>query len=193
MNNSLPYLGENKDSVDNSNTLAMIINDENNFKTISHIFDLGNKNETLKSALNSKKFWACCFMSFCSSCNFYYFIIHKYKQYKHLVFCYIIINTYRSFVGNRQEVTFLKNLAIFLSVGNGIGRPIWGFLFDRFGFKPLFIVLNVMIIIISSTFYFIPNYKIILAIYVPLCGVMLAGNFSLMPAFVSKVFGLKYV
>jgi MFS family permease len=117
--------------------------------------------------------------------------LFKHIIYDDLVFCYIIVNTFRSFVGNRQEVTFLKNLAIFLSVGNGLGRPFWGFLFDKFGFKPLFITLNVLIIIVSSSIYFVADYAIILAIYIPLCGVIQAGNFALMPAFVSKVFGLK--
>lgn len=109
----------------------------------------------------------------------------------YVVFCYIITNTFRIFVGNRQDVSFLANLGIMFSVGNGIGRPIWGFLFDKFGFKKLFILLNLLIITISSTFYFIPEYAVLLALYIPMCGILQAGNFTLMPAFVSKVFGLK--
>ena len=44
-------------------------NGKNTVNNITDIFDVSNKNETLKNALCSKKFFACFSMSLCTSCT----------------------------------------------------------------------------------------------------------------------------
>jgi MFS family permease len=120
------------------------------------------------------------------------YVLHVFKFYNYyIVFLYTFLNTFRSFVGNRQDVKLLKYLAISHSAANGFGRPLWGILFDKFGFKKLFITLNACSILASATIYFVPEHKVLLSIYVPFTGLLTAGVFSMMPSFVSKIFGLR--
>lgn len=103
----------------------------------------------------------------------------------------LILNTFRRFAGNRQEVELLKYLAIGYSICNGFFRPVWGFLFDKFGFKKLFVTLNFFQMLISGSVYFMVEDTIIFSTLVLLSGFLQAGLFSLMPSFVSKIFGIK--
>ena len=57
--------------VDDSNREQLLANEkrETSFKTITNIIDESDKTETIKHAICSRKFFACFFMSLCSSCN----------------------------------------------------------------------------------------------------------------------------
>ena len=55
-----------------------------------------------------------------------------------IVACFLITNTYR-ILGNRKKVgqSALYVIGILFGLINGGTRFIWGFLMDKFGFKPL--------------------------------------------------------
>jgi len=77
------------------------------------------------------------------------------------------------------------------SLGNGFMRPLWGSIFDIYGFKIPFIILNLIEIIISCSIYFIVDNTILFSIMILTCGCLHAGIFALFPSFVSKVFGIR--
>jgi OFA family oxalate/formate antiporter-like MFS transporter len=104
----------------------------------------------------------------------------------------LIVNTFRTFGSiNDLDTTLLKYLAVSFSAVNGFLRPGWGILFDKFGFKKLFLVINLGEAVISSVIYFTVGNAVIFSIFIILSGFLMAGVFALLPAFVSKTFGLK--
>ena len=107
------------------------------------------------------------------------------------VFVIVLLNTFRAFAGGRQDAALLKYLAIGYSLFNGFGRPVWGWLFDKFQFKRLFIILNVFVFLISSTIYFTVEITALFSILVLFTGFLQAGLFAILPSFVNKIFGLK--
>ncbi len=101
------------------------------------------------------------------------------------------MNTFRVCADSKQSSSLLSYLAMGFSIGNGFFRPIWGVLFDLFGFKKPWILLNVISFIISSSIYFVIDYTVIFSIMILFGGVIEGGMFSLLPSFVEKVFGIK--
>jgi MFS family permease len=85
----------------------------------------------------------------------------------------------------------LKYIGVAFFLANGFIRPLWGFLYDKVGFKKLFVLLTVIEIAISASLYFAREAHWIFYILVVLSGALLAGVFALMPAFVQKTFGIK--
>ncbi len=120
-------------------------------------------------------------MAFFSSC----------KNFLHLVFLSILLNTFRSFAGNKHSTIFLSSLAIGSSIANGLSRPLWGILYDRYGFKQPFIMLNVLQFIVAASIYFSVEVKMLFSFLIILSGGLQAGLFALFPSLISKIFGVK--
>ena len=150
--------------------------------TIPIIFKEQEDQETLWNAICSKKFLAVFFMSFFASCKFTIFI---------LVSIMIVVNTFRSFVGSRQDIQTLKFTAVCYAIGNGFSRPVWGILYDKFKFKRLFLGLNLLQLVITASLYHCVEEAPVFSFLVILSGCLNGGLFSIMPSFVSKVFGIK--
>lgn len=83
-------------------------------------------------------------------------------------------------------------MAVLYSIGNGLGRSIWGFLYDYFGFKRLYIIIITTGMIISGTISLAAHVPGLFFIFVVLSGWLLAGLFALMPSICSKIFTVKY-
>jgi Na+/melibiose symporter-like transporter len=85
----------------------------------------------------------------------------------------------------------MKYIAMFTSFINGLGRIFWGLLYDIFGFKLLYKIINVFIFFISALIYFMPENIYALFILIPLTGLMHSGVFALIPSLHCDVFGIK--
>ena len=68
----------------------------------------------------------------------------------------------------------------------------WGILFDRFGFKPLYTLLVCVELIISASIFFIGGYSSLYFIAVCITSLLLAGNIALMVPLYPKIFGTRY-
>ena len=109
------------------------------------------------------------------------------------VFCYTVANTNRTFGQLHQiDESLLGNLANIYAIVSGCSRLIWGILFDKFGFKKLYILLLLVEIIDSATIYFSVSNPYLYCFQVCLGAFILAGNVSLIIPIYPKVFGLKY-
>ena len=109
------------------------------------------------------------------------------------VFCYTVANTNRTFGQlNQIDESLLGNLANIYAIVSGCSRLIWGILFDKFGFKKLYLLLVLVEIIDSATIYFSVSKPLLYCFQVCLGAFILAGNVSLIIPIYPKVFGLKY-
>lgn len=82
-------------------------------------------------------------------------------------------------------------MTVLYSLGNGLGRSLWGFLYDYFGFRRLFMIVFSIEIVISGLIYFIIKVNWLFFILFVTCGLLLAGAFSLIPSICTKIFGVK--
>ena len=89
----------------------------------------------------------------------------KNKQFYMVYFLFFIVTfiglTYIGFTGNiGEELIGLKNVAFFISIFaifNGVGRPLFGYINDKIGFKKASIISFISILFASLLHYFIPN------------------------------------
>ena len=89
----------------------------------------------------------------------------------------MVSNSYRDF-GNKNSVpqNYLFIIGILFGLINGSSRMLWGYLMDKFGFKPLMSVIAFIEIIIAASFYFIV--KINILIYILLKNVIDSSDFQ---------------
>jgi MFS family permease len=105
----------------------------------------------------------------------------------------MVTNTNRSFGQlNLLNEKVLSNLSKVAAIMNGSGRLLWGALFDKFGFKKLYILIVAVEIGISSTIFQFGNNTIMYFIMVCVTALLLAGNIALMIPLYPKIFGIKY-
>ena len=73
---------------------------------------------------------------------------------------------------------------------NGSSRLLWGFLMDKFGFKPLMFTIAFIEISIVGSFYFTVKINEIFFISVLLISLCLGGHFSILAPLFNKVYGV---
>lgn len=73
---------------------------------------------------------------------------------------------------------------------NGSCRLLWGYLMDKFGFKPLMFVIAFIEITIAASFYFAVEISIIYAISVLLIALCIGGHFTILAPLFNKVYGV---
>ena len=91
----------------------------------------------------------------------------------------MVSNCYRDF-GNRNDVDqdYIFILGILFGIVNGSCRLMWGYLMDRFGFKPLMLTISFIEISIAASFYFIVKINILYFICVLLIALCIGGIFQ---------------
>lgn len=105
----------------------------------------------------------------------------------------MLSNTFRVYgQNNGYSTNHLKYLSSAFSGVNTSIRPIWGLLYDAVGFKVLLIPVNLLICTIGFGFYFTVNEKILFTVCVVLVGLLMSVLHSILPAYISKQFGLKF-
>ena len=65
-------------------------------------------------------------------------------------------------------------------------------MYDKFGFKKLMSFVYIMILILSSTFYFIIEIKPLVVIYLIFISSFAAAPFTLIPSAVQEIFDVKF-
>ena len=109
-----------------------------------------------------------------------------------LYFCYMATNTNRAFGQmNMLDEGILSAASKMSSLLNGGSRLMWGFLFDKFGFKKPFMVLVIIEIVVSGMFYFVGTNTVLYFLMVSLTALILAGVICLTTPLYPKIFGLK--
>ena len=128
----------------------------------------------------------------CGLCKFILkYIINIINILHLLVFDNLISNCCRDF-GNRNGVKqdYIMALGIMFGLVNGSSRLLWGYLMDKFGFKPLMSVIACIEIIIAGSFYFIVKYDILYIISVLMIAACIGGHFSILAPLFNKVYGV---
>jgi len=109
-------------------------------------------------------------------------------------YCFLITNINKDFGQKRltadDQATLTTMIKIFPIV-NGGSRIIIGPLMDCFSFKFLYAMECIVVIILSSSIYFISTDITYYFIYNMISAFALGTNFALFPTFISKKFGLK--
>ena len=150
-------------------------NNEQHHNNKCNYEDNNNKGK-LKEILHDKKIYQIITMNFCT-----------------LYFCFMVTNTNRSFGQlNLLNEKVLSNLSKVAAIINGSGRLLWGALFDKFGFKRLYLLIVGVEIGISSTIFHFGNNTLVYFIMVCVTALLLAGNIALMIPLYPKIFGIKY-
>ena len=73
---------------------------------------------------------------------------------------------------------------------NGSCRLLWGYLMDKFGFKPLMSVIAFIEVLVSGSFYFIVKYDLLYITCVLLIAICIGGHFSILAPLFNKVYGV---
>jgi hypothetical protein len=109
-----------------------------------------------------------------------------------MVFCMMISNVNRTFGQLYQiDAAFLSNLSRIYFLCNGVGRLIWGILFDKFSFKFLYGICLCIKLIVSATIFYAVKFPVIYSVEVCLCAIVLGGNVCLIMTLFPKIYGIK--
>jgi sugar phosphate permease len=76
---------------------------------------------------------------------------------------------------------FLTVVGSFAAIGNGLSRPMWSILLDRFTFKKVFSLLLILEIFLALTFRYSTVSKFIYLLYVFLIHTTFGGVMSMFP------------
>lgn len=79
-----------------------------------------------------------------------------------------------------------------LYLGNGLFRSVFGLFYDYLGFKKLMVINSLIVLLISSTFYFFTDIRALVFIEVILTSTIAGSQFSLIPAGLQEIYGEKY-
>ena len=119
-------------------------------------------------------------------------IIYKYLYlFLIIVFDNLVSNCCRDF-GNRNGVNqdYIFALGIMFGLVNGSSRLLWGYLMDKFGFKPLMSVIAAIEVTLAGSFYFIVKYDLLYIMCVLLIAACIGGHFSILAPLFNKIYGV---
>ena len=85
----------------------------------------------------------------------------------------------------------MKFLASGFSGTNSFGRLLWGYIFDKIGFKKILIPGNIILLIISIFFYNSVDNNFLYGFFIVLTGFIMGSFYSIFPAYTSQKFGIK--
>lgn len=91
-----------------------------------------------------------------------------------------------------HDEAYLSTLVKVYPIINGFSRVVVGPLMDYVSFKILYATVNIFVIILSSSIYYISENATLYFIYNVISAICLGTNFAIFPTFISKKFGLKY-
>ena len=104
----------------------------------------------------------------------------------------MVSNSWRDF-GNKNGVdqNYIFALGTMFGLVNGSCRFLWGYLMDKFGFKPLMSVIAGIEIILAGSLYFLVNIPILFVISILLIATCIGGHFSILAPLFNKVYGVE--
>lgn len=104
----------------------------------------------------------------------------------------MVTNSYRTFGSEREiDENFLQILSKVYAALNGAFRVGWGFLFDKFNFFHLYIILFSNQILVSGSYYFSALNQYTFFTTTSLAVISLAGHATIFPPIIGKLFGLN--
>jgi hypothetical protein len=167
----ISYMGDEEED-ENLNLKKIKIND----KDKSFVSNEKNGSKlTLKQSILTKKFAAIFLMSVCL-----------------MYFAQMILNTYAHFAKLKNlDLTLIKTTGVIYSLINGITRPLWGILFDKFSYIILYLIITASNIIVSSALYFAADVPVLYSILVIITGFSISGGSTIFPALVAKTYGIR--
>ena len=116
-----------------SNTNSDVKNDNRNIN--NNTIHSDTNTPPIREVFKDMRIWQMIMMHFCTT-----------------YFCYILTNTYRAFGQlNLMNEKVLSALSKTSAVLNGIARICWGGLFDKYGFKKLYVIIIVANIVQDTT------------------------------------------
>lgn len=130
----------------------------------------------LKKILSSREIWIFCLLSFFST--FLPCII--FLTFK-------VIGTIQHF-----QVLTLKIIIVGIGLVMCSTGPIWGLAFDKFGFRPLIIILNFACVLIGPLMCLSLNNEFAFAGLILFASVIATGIQSIFGPFIMKIFSIKY-
>lgn len=86
---------------------------------------------------------------------------------------------------------FLTLVGAFAAVGNGLSRPLWSSMLDKFSFKSVFSFLLVLEIVLGLTFQFATSAQFLYLLYVFLIHTTFGGVMAMFPVVSAQLFGVK--
>ena len=104
----------------------------------------------------------------------------------------MVSNSWRDF-GNKNGVdqNYIFALGTMFGLVNGSCRFLWGYLMDKFGFKPLMSVIAGIEIFLAGSLYFLVNIPILFVISILLIATCIGGHFSILAPLFNKVYGVE--
>jgi len=135
-----------------------------------------NAKETLGKALLSVRFFMLFLMPFLTS-TYGFFAVNALKLFGK---------------ENNIDDSTLTLASSLAGLGNGISRPVWGIILDKWKFKKTYFFLCIVQVSLASTIYFTPlasGYMYVVWCFLSLC--CEGSHFTIMPAVVRQVFGSK--
>lgn len=104
----------------------------------------------------------------------------------------LLINGNYKNVGKKYfDDGFLTGVGAFAAIGNGLSRPIWSSMLDKFSFKTVFSFLLCLEIFLALTLQFSYSFSILYLIYVFLVHTTFGGVMAMFPVVSAQLFGVK--
>ena len=110
----------------------------------------------------------------------------------YIVFGFVVTNVNRSFGSdNRIDETLLQTLSKLYSILNACARITWGFILDKYSLFYPYLVLCSVQIGCSACYYFSAQNGVTFLIATLVAVLGYAGQATMFPPFVGKIFGMK--
>ena len=109
---------------------------------------------------------------------------------------FLVLNTFKTIgatAPKRVDANMLMYTAVFVALSLSLASPFWGFLIDKFSFKVLFSIVNIVGIIIGVAIvlglYYLP---LLFCVVVAIDGLCVSGFMSILNPHIMKIFGIHY-
>lgn len=109
-----------------------------------------------------------------------------------IVFDNLVSNSWRDFANkNGVNQNYIFALGTMFGLVNGSCRFLWGYLMDKFGFKPLMSIIACIELVLAGSIYFVVKYDLLFVFCILLIATCIGGHFSILAPLFNKVYGVE--
>jgi len=109
-----------------------------------------------------------------------------------LVYAMGIVGMYKNYgLEEINDDAFLSLVGSIGAVFNGLSRPLWAALYDRYGFKTIFVSISLLGLITTPSLAYVSEYKPTFFIWLCTAYTIIGGFNVLFPPINAKIFGSK--
>ena len=107
---------------------------------------------------------------------------------------FLVLNTFKTIGAmTRIDANMLTYTAVFVALSLSLASPFWGFLIDKFSFKVLFSIVNIVGIVIGVAIVIGLNYlPLLFCAVIAIDGLCVSGFMSILNPHIMKIFGIHY-